>query len=183
MTCIVGLVGKDSVYIGADSASVRGWTIQVTNLPKVFLKGKFIIGYTASFRTGQILQYHLKVLTKKDGTNERYMITVFAEAVRDCLKKYGFAKIDDNEESGGEFLVAFSGSLYYVGADYQVNSYKSGYAAVGSGEAFALGSLFSTSGMESPARVRLALKAASTYSATVISPFHILVQKIDADTR
>ena len=61
MTCIIGLAENDRVYIGADSASAEGWTVRATGLSKVFRAGEFVIGYTDSFRMGQILEYHLEV--------------------------------------------------------------------------------------------------------------------------
>ena len=48
MTCIVGLISEDRVYVGADSASVDagGLITRPTTVPKVFKRGPFIIGYT-----------------------------------------------------------------------------------------------------------------------------------------
>ena len=64
MTCIVGLADGENVWIGADSASggANGWAITRVVAPKVFpLQIKevdqwLLIGYTSSFRMGQILE-------------------------------------------------------------------------------------------------------------------------------
>ncbi len=178
MTCIVGLVHEDEVYIGGDSASVGGWVVHETSLPKVFRRGEFIIGYTTSFRMGQILQYNLKIPQKNGGSDQKFMVTVFAEAVRECLKDYGFAETKDNTESGGQFLVAFNQQLYYIGSDYQVNSYKEGYTAIGAGVEIALGALYAPTILTNPReRVKMALSAAAHHSIMVVPPFKILVQK------
>lgn len=55
MTCVVGLVDKGTVYIGVDSAAVQGWTRRKSRVAKVFHRGPFLIGYTTSFRMGQLL--------------------------------------------------------------------------------------------------------------------------------
>jgi len=59
MTCIVGIAQEGKVWIGADSAAVSGQDIRATALRKVFRRGQFLIGYTSSFRMGQLPQFHL----------------------------------------------------------------------------------------------------------------------------
>ena len=59
MTCIVGLVDDGKVYMGGDAASVDGYIVRTSALSKVFRNGPFLIGYSTSWRMGQILQYHL----------------------------------------------------------------------------------------------------------------------------
>lgn len=57
MTCIVGVTHKGRVYMGGDSAGVSGLDLTVRKDQKVFRNGEFAIGFTSSFRMGQILQY------------------------------------------------------------------------------------------------------------------------------
>ena len=62
MTCIVGIVDQSNnkTYMAADSIGVRGNDKSIQNNPKVFYNyhdPKFLIGFTSSFRMGQILQY------------------------------------------------------------------------------------------------------------------------------
>ena len=59
MTCIVGVVDNGKVYMGGDSAGVGGLCIETRKQPKVFRNGDFLIGYTDSFRMGQLLQYKM----------------------------------------------------------------------------------------------------------------------------
>lgn len=175
MTCIVGLAEEGKVYIGADSASAAGWTVRQTKLPKVFRNGDFIIGYTQSFRMGQILQHHLSVRKQfvGEGHNE-YMVKAFAEAVRESLKSHGFAKTENNVERGGEFLVGYKGHLYSFDSDFQVNEMAMGYDACGCGENFALGAMKALEGVPPEERITKALECAATFSGAVIPPFHIL---------
>lgn len=143
MTCIVGMSYEGKVYIGGDSMASDGYSKQATALRKVFRVGEFLIGYTSSFRMGQILQYHLEVRHQQDGeTDERYMVVAFIEGVRQCLKDKGYAKVDSNMESGGQFLVGYRGHIYEVASDFQVNHWTSGIAACGAGQDYALGAMF-----------------------------------------
>ena len=57
MTCIVGLVMPDGIYVGGDSAGVGGYSLTVRADEKVFINSGFIFGFTSSFRMGQILRF------------------------------------------------------------------------------------------------------------------------------
>ena len=176
MTCIIGLAENDKVYIGADSASVEGWTVRATRLPKVFRVGEFVIGYTDSFRMGQILQHHLKVQDQGDESDMEYMVRFFVEAVRGCLKEYGYAKVENNTEEGGTFLVGYKGHLYSVESDFQVNEAADGYAACGCGEKFALGAMKALEHLLPRQRIRRSLEIAAYFSGAVIPPFKVLYE-------
>jgi ATP-dependent protease HslVU (ClpYQ) peptidase subunit len=173
MTCIVGLVDKGVVYIGGDSASVAGWTSRVTRLPKVFRRGPFLIGYTTSFRMGQLLQHSLVVPVQKEADDMRFMVTSFVECVRQLLKERGVAKIESNAESGGQFLVGYKQRLYSVQSDFQVNEMGDRFDAVGSGCEYALGALASTRGMKPLLRVKRALAVSAHFNMAVSPPFFI----------
>ena len=172
MTCIVGLEHDGKVYMGADSASVGGWEVKKTRLSKVFKNNGFLIGYTTSFRMGQILQHHLNVRPQKpDETDEYYMVCVFAEDVRECLKEKGFSKIENNQEEGGTFLVGYKGVLYEVDNDFQVNSFTIKYNAAGCGAQYALGAMAALNDCEPEQRIERALEIASFFSGAVSYPF------------
>lgn len=172
MTCIVGLVDGSQVYIGADScASADNGGAFAWLQPKVFLREPFVIGYTTSFRMGQLLQYRLAAKPRKAMSAHEYMCTQFVDAVRDCLKTGGFAKKKDEEETGGNFLVGYEGHLFRVASDYQVGEPSCGYDALGSGADHALGALFATQGKPVLERITAALRAAAEFTATVRPPF------------
>jgi ATP-dependent protease HslVU (ClpYQ) peptidase subunit len=173
MTCIVGLVEKGTVHIGGDSASVSGWTSRVTRLPKVFRRGPFLIGYTTSFRMGQLLQHSLVVPLQKDTDDMRFMVTSFVECVRQLLKEKGVAKIESNAESGGQFLVGYRKRLYSVQSDFQVNEMADGFDAVGSGCEYALGSLAATKGMKPVLRLKQALAVSAHFNMAVSPPYFV----------
>lgn len=180
MTCIVGFVEGARVWMGGDSAGVGGYALTVRADQKVFRNGPMLFGFTSSFRMGQLLRYALKVPHHEpDVDADRYMVTTFVDAVRECLKAHGFAKKESEVESGGTFLVGYRGELFCIHDDYQVAKAVDKFDACGCGQGVALGSLFSTSHMNGRNRAQMALEAAERLSAGVRSPFHI--ESLEAD--
>ena len=148
MTCIVGFIDKDrgKIWMGGDSAGSNSRHVQLRKDVKVFKRKsgdcEFLFGYTSSFRMGQLLRYQLKIPQLKQKELFKYMVTDFIEAVRKCLKDYGYSRVDNNEEHGGNFLVAVKGRLFEIGSDFQVEEVFENYNAVGSGYEYALGALY-----------------------------------------
>ncbi len=179
MTCIVGLVERDgSVWLGGDRAGVDdSHYLMHTSQPKVFQRGPFLMGYTSSFRMGQLLQYKLAVPdlpTEMDFTE--FMATQFVDAVRVCLKDGGYTKITECREKVGVFLVGVAGRLYQFDDDYNVLQTICGYHAVGSGVSVALGSMHATAELKvkPEQRLRMALTAASEFVTGVRPPFDVI---------
>lgn len=174
MTCIVGFVEGDKVWMGGDSAGVGGWSLTVRADSKVFRNGPMLFGFTSSFRMGQLLRYALKVPHHElDVDTDRYMATTFIDAVRECLKAHGAAKKTNEVEECGQFLVAYKGQLFCVHDDYQVARSLDSFDAVGCGHEIAKGALFTTSHLIGRDRAQMALQAAERFSAGVRAPFHI----------
>ncbi|MBW2526292.1 MAG: hypothetical protein JRI23_19075 [Deltaproteobacteria bacterium] len=174
MTCVVGLVQEGRVYIGVDSASVQGWVRRTTNLRKVFRRGPFLIGYTTSFRMGQLLEHHLEVPKQEDDESDMaHMVTKFVESARLLLKDKGFAKIESNAETGGQFLVGFRGRLYSVQNDFQVGEMTEGLDSIGSGSDFALGAMKALEDLPPKRRIKKALEIAAHFNMGVCAPFHV----------
>lgn len=172
MTVIVGLVHKHRVHMGGDSAGVAGYALTIRTDTKVFATGPYVMGFTSSFRMGQLLRHALQAPAPEGGL-DRFMCTTFVDSVRACLKDGGWAKKDADQEQGGTFLVGVHGHLYTVDSDYQVAEPADGYAAVGCGDELALGALHTTTtlGMKPQARLTAALAAAAHHSAGVRGPY------------
>lgn len=174
MTCVVGLVDKGTVYIGVDSAAVQGWTRRKSKVAKVFRRGPFLIGYTTSFRMGQLLQHHLDVPPQEAAQDDvAYLVTHFIEKARALFKEKGFAKVESNTEKGGQFLVGYKGRLYSVESDFQVGEHEDGYDAIGSGADFALGALAALTRLKPTERITRALEIAAHFNMGVCAPFSI----------
>lgn len=179
MTCIVGIEYDGGVLIGGDSAGTAGCSQTIRADEKVFTNGPYVMGFTSSFRMGQLLRYSLNAPVPGTDDHEdldRFIATVFIEAVRDTLKSGGFAVIDKGQEEGGTFLMGLAGRLYMIDNDYQFGRSVDGYAAVGCGDDIALGSLHTTAqyDIDPLERVQLALEAATALNGGVAGPFTII---------
>jgi len=172
VTCIVGLVDQGHVFIGADSAGIAGYDLVVRADSKAFQNGPFLMGFTTSFRMGQLLRYAFKP-PPCEGDVFCYLATTFIDAVRECLSKGRYAVKKDEQESGGQFLVGFRGCLYAIDSDYQIEQSLAPYAAIGCGAPYALGALYATSG-DAKTRILTALSAAEYHNAGVRRPFTIM---------
>jgi hypothetical protein len=176
VTCIVGLVSKGKVYIGGDSAGIdAGLGLSVRADRKVFVNGGIVMGFTTSFRMGNLLQHVLEVPRHNPEDDvHKYLVVDFVPAVRACLRDGGFSHIEHNVELGGTFLLGYAGRLFMVEEDFQVGETVDGYAATGCGGDLALGSIGTSTG-EPRARIRKALEMAERHSGGVRGPFHIEV--------
>lgn len=176
MTCIAGIAGNGIVYLAGDSAGIAGWDLTIRADPKVFTNGPYVLGFTSSFRMGQLLRYSFSPPSPEGHDDlHGFMCTAFVDALRQCLKDGGWASKDKEQEEGGCFLAGIAGRLFRIQADYQVGESLDGYEAVGCGDQAALGALFATARTDLGAVARLgtAMDAAERLSAGVRGPFTI----------
>jgi len=174
MTCIVGLVKDNKVYIGGDSAGVTGYNIQIRGDTKVFRHGPFIMGFTTSFRMGQLLHYDFNVPEHPEDMDDmKYMVSVFIPAVRSCFKDGGFQKTKDNQDEGGVFLVGYKGKLYEIDSDYQVGQMVDNVTAVGCGANVAIGAMYASEHLTPRERIKKSLEITTYLNAGVRPPFVI----------
>jgi hypothetical protein len=191
MTCIAGVLKGNALCIGGDAAGSAGHHVVVQAQPKVFKRGEFIIGYTTSFRMGQLLQHVFEPPAPYDWEQDvhAYMVCRFVPALRGCLKDGGFASKDKEVESGGHFLVGVRRRLFEIQSDYQVAEPAPlerihsltrmppslmTIAAVGCGAPYALGAMYAAAKVEGLGVgeiVRAGLKAAEMFSGAVRQPF------------
>lgn len=174
MTCIAAIAKNGKVWMGSDSlASARDWRSTIRKDPKIFKVGNMLIGFTSSYRMGQLLGYKLTVPKHHAGVSvEEYMHREFIDSVRKTLKDGGYTRIESNEETGGFFLVGYQGRIFQIECDFQIGEAADQYDAVGCGGQIALGSLFSTekTKMSPEDRISLAINAAERHSAGVRGP-------------
>lgn len=175
MTCIVGYVDKEGVYIGGDSAAISDddLSYNIRSDEKVFSKGEFIFGYCESFRMGQLLRFKLKIPSHPKGMdNYQYMVTIFVDAVKRCFLDNDYHEMMSDE--GGSFMVGYKGKLYVVMSDYQVAMQKENFAALGCGESFALGAFYASPEKDPIKKMEIALGAAVAFSMGVKPPFNFV---------
>lgn len=176
MTCIVGLARGGRVFLGGDSAGLEGWALARVRAPKVFRSGPFVMGYTDSFRMGQILEHAFTPppLPRKRTDLQRYMVVDFVNALRAALRSGGWAKTKEGQDEGGRFLVGVRGRLFDVCSDFQVTEIRDGIGAVGCGGELARGALYAAGHLLPERRVRLALSVAERCNGGVRGPFHVV---------
>lgn len=175
MTCVIGLVEGDTLYLGGDSAGVGGLSIRQRVDDKVFKNGPFLMGFTTSFRMGQLLRYKFKPPVQQCADDMEYLVSDFVDTVRSVFSNNGFG--DAKNDHGGDFLVGYKNKLYQVHSDFQIARSRLPYEAVGCGAEIALGSMYAASQLPPVERIKLALEAASVFSAGVCKPFKVLKQK------
>ena len=180
MTCCVGILAKDKVFIGADSAEATdNGEIDLRADPKLFARNEFIFAFAGSWRYGQIIQYEMKLPELDIRIGDSYHSWMVRKLVPAIQKVTSTLKDEDK----GDLLVGFSdggrGHLYAIyGHNYQVASPLGQFYAIGSGSQVAKGSL--SAGlryMKHSAQeqvIKDALYDASQYTASVRPPFLVL---------
>lgn len=150
MTVIIGYTDGENVHMIADGGIVNGDSIQNIVHPKIFkinVAGHdMLIGYTTSFRMGQLLQFYLKEkLSSTDIDKDKiyeFLCTTFIENIRTIFKEHGFQCAGENQqEYGGTFLIGCMGRLFTVQDNYAVLEFKENFACVGCGETLATASM------------------------------------------
>lgn len=183
MTCIVGVVSDDgAVHIGADSAGVAGLHLTPRKDSKVFVKGEFILGFSGSFRMGQLLRYSfIPPDIPEDKDLFDYMVVDFVNALRKTLKDGGWLTVRNEQEEAGFFLVGLRGRLFKIEDDFQVGESYQAYLACGCGDEFALGAISTLCSYlpDMPVEDKLlrALRVSSQFSVGVCAPYNICAVK------
>lgn len=182
MTCIVGLKHKDKIYIGADSqGSSEGHRMdyQTSKLALLEVKVKksdksykLGLGFTASYRMGDLLKYAFKPPKIKENQDiNEYLVTAFIPKLINCFDVNDFTATKDSVKFGGTFMLGIADRLFVVYENFCVLESVIDYAAIGSGESYALGCLhgvLSTQVVNDPKTlVELAIKASSDFCTTV----------------
>jgi ATP-dependent protease HslVU (ClpYQ) peptidase subunit len=198
MTCIVAYKYNGKIYMGGDTLASNCSTKYRVSEPKVMKKivrksvtehdvhletKEMLIGYTTSFRMGQLLRHKFKL--PKFKTNQdalEYLISEFVPAVIDLYDKNFYAKKSDAEKmNGGQFLIAFDGRVFEIQDDFSIlerDEYD--FNSCGSGAAYALGAMHILSGIDDndPENAVIdAICSASLFSTSVND--HVVVESID----
>jgi len=181
MTCIIGLIADDTIYLGTDSAVSADQRIHTLLDKKIFKKGPYGVGFAGSLRVGQIIKYRMRTPTLKKNSAKnptKILVINFVDAMRKALKDAGASREVDGreEEQDSDFIIAFQNRLFVIDSGYSVCEAKDKYIAIGSGADYALGSLYSTNGgIFSPEeRIQLALEVSAHFCTDVAGPFEII---------
>lgn len=178
MTVIIGIKHGKKVYLAGDSAAVGDGSWSTIADPKVFkVDDEMIIGFTGSFRMGQILQYSFTPPARKRNEDAfKYMRTSVVDRLIQVLEEGKSINYEEGKEAYcGNFLIGYRGELYEVQDDFSVLRRALPYAAIGIGEQFALGALHvlfrDKSKIEPQKTILLAMDAVKEFCNGVRAPF------------
>lgn len=173
MTVLAGLVHNGKVYIGADRGMSDDNFISSSLTPKIRKVSSMIIAYSASRGTGQLMHF-ANYPEPKLNNLEAYLRVDFCEAIQKASELF---KVDINtKDNGADILVGVGGRLFDITTeDWSVSEYE--YTAQGSGYAYAIGSLHTTSGLDIPprTRIKMAIKASIRHSPECSGPIDVMV--------
>lgn len=161
MTVVVGIVKDDKVYIGGDRGVSDDQVILSLSRPKVHINNGWLFGYSGSLGIGQLME----IIDMPDAGEDPYK-TLRMDVVshmRSAIDLYGVS----NAETASDFLIGTQGRLFELNTtDWSVAEVNE--SALGSGSAFAFGSLYTTKDFPASAeyRINMAIEAAITYSPT-----------------
>ena len=181
MTCIVGVKTDTGVLLAGDSLGSAGYHGRVRADIKVFrLTPEIACGFTSSYRMGQILRFHVEPPCIHGDLYE-WAVREFIPVVRAAFKEHGYSTIQNNEESGGTFLVAVRDRLFQVEDDFQVAESVWDFDACGCGDAYAMGAMWSLRAAKLKPRQFLtkALDAAVEFSGGVRGPYTFAATRAD----
>jgi len=161
MTCVVGLIDNGIIHMAADSLGSGSYIKTERKDPKLFtMNNKAIVGFTTSYRMGQVLMYSDLLKHQKNITHQ-WMVTEFIPRVQKLFAEAGIEKNENGVKACGSFLIGVHGKLFLIDSDYQVEESKDNYNVVGSGNEAAAGALYATKSMKDPyKRVKIAVEAA-----------------------
>jgi 20S proteasome alpha/beta subunit len=174
MTCIVGLSDGKNVWMGGERGhSISSWIGQSTQ-PKVYKVGEYLIGYSGNAGIGQQMVYNFDFqdYTADEGTDPIYfLMTNFIPRLKKFFNKQNITIQGDEHE--GELMIGFHGRVYEVNTGHMYcTEYKE--LCIGSGYAYAYGSLHNSGYLDPQERIEQALDAAIRYSPSCQGPVDLV---------
>lgn len=175
MSCVVGIAQRGKIYLCADSYGCQENSVQPREDPKIFsIKGKMIIGFAGQWRAGQVIQHDLQLPRKRPNLSDfDYIVRSIVPQIGRIFRAH---RVYNDEEKKTppdmSYLFGYNGCIYRVESDLNVSKPVNGYAAIGAGEEYALGSLYTSRYIRDPMRrMELAQRAAQYHCPWVGPPF------------
>lgn len=137
MTCIVAFKQDGKTWIAGDMLGSNGDTKKLIAQPKVFKNKNLFIGYTTSFRFGQVLEHawnpprHIA----EDKSDMKYLVEDAIPSMMQCLKDSGVKEIADFG-GYGDCIIVYNQKIYHMQSDNAILEY-SDYESCGSGAVMA----------------------------------------------
>lgn len=182
MTIVAGIVDPKArgVWLGADSATVTDWRIELARDPKVFTvrAGDETLGIAiaGSWRFAHLLRYKVALPEiPRGGDIAEWMHVDFADAITVVFEDVVGERVAEErwkDIKDGCALVAIRGRLFEIEAEGTAVELTDGYSACGTGGEFAVGAFAATEQQPPADRIKTALKAGIKHGRDVRPPLH-----------
>jgi hypothetical protein len=167
VTCIVGLVHDNTIYMGGDRSASDDSSIVSMIKPKVCIRDEWIYGYAGTIGIGQLINYI--DLPSPEGDIEKLIRLDICESLKTMIDSH--ARDTENEDTG--FLIGAKGRLF----EFNVGDWgvlEVDQSSIGSGNQIAFGSLYTSIDNNPIDRIGMAVGAAITYSPSCQGPIDII---------
>ncbi|EHU8781235.1 hypothetical protein N0S44_000473 [Escherichia coli] len=171
MTCIIAHTDGVTSFIAGDKMGSDGFTKSIQTEPKVFekefvkisgddgltrTKDVMTIGFTTSFRMGQLLTYNLNLPDQNSNeTFLQYLVLKVIPLIRQMFKDEWGARDTTQDVGGGQFIILHNHTIYEIQEDFSVLQSKSRVASVGSGTYHAIAAMQAYIDLEKETNVQL----------------------------
>jgi len=179
MTCIVALSEGEELVMGADSGAshLPDYEMYTVSMPKVFRAGPWLVGFSGSYRLGQILKFSMPWPEAPKKLDYEFMVTEMTRALYDCLSnQFDSGQPESAVNRQWQVLIGRLGKVFGVNYRYDVINISDPFTAIGSGRKFALGALHGLvdrQDLSLQERVERALLAAAKFVPGIGQPFVI----------
>lgn len=170
MTVVVAVDWDDgAVVVGCDSSIVRDDARETVDTPKWWIHHGVLVAFAGDLHAARIAReaHHRQ---RAPGVDVLAYVERLNARTRAALRRERIAM------DSLDLLVAVRGRAYVIASNAVTRS-EYGYAAIGSGEEYALGSLASTERQAPTWRVEQAIAAAARHSSTCSPPSRVLVHR------
>lgn len=187
MSCVVGVVGKDAVYIGSDSIVTIGDSVVYTKHKKVVATKNIVFGVVGTIDIVPIMREVLSApeFVAEDSISSDKMMSI-SDKFRLLAEDKGYVHENTSEGVGipyfeGEVLLSNGSGLFHLHSTFSMSEVSEGFAAIGQGGDTALGYLRCVQmndGLDSEIysasyAIVGALGSAFRYNIWVRPPYHI----------
>lgn len=168
MTCIVAIKDNGIVHMAGERANSDSDIIISSKEAKVFDMGFYLLGYCGEVGIAQSIVYNFKAPEFSTKNIKLYMQRKFMKALRQFVKEqWG----DRSHESA--LLIGIKNTIWEISLDdFQCLEYDE--LAIGTGGAYAIGSLYSNTHLTPKDRCTEAIEAAIKYSPDCCGPIDYL---------
>lgn len=181
MTCIVALKEKDKIFLGCDGLTAEGQFVYNPSESKIQkLADNMYIGVSGRSLTANIIQANKDKLISEEKLFDNdfsFLFNSFRKKLLEILLSDNIHKqIEKNNDSfGSNILIVYNKNIYTMSNDSTIQLIDT-YYAEGSGQSYAMGSLFTTKNIDigSREKVSLALLAAHAHNCYVDDNIHIV---------